>query len=86
MAIKTVLFQSGGNSGNTPSHGASTQRAQHAPNEAAIASEAAIATNMSHGNIVATYNYDIVRVSGGHLAELAVYKLYLIQVRCMLTF
>lgn len=89
VAIKTVLFQSSSESGVIPpqfaaQHGrSSASPEQHVPSEATIASEAAIATNMAHRNIVATYNYDIVRVSGGNMAdtaELAIYKLYLIQV------
>ena len=80
-----MLFQGGSISGAiqpalAAQHGrSSASAAQVAPNEAAIASEAAIATNMAHRNIVATYSYDIVRVSAD-VAELAIYKLYLIQV------
>jgi hypothetical protein len=90
VAIKTVLFQSGSAAGKfdpaitSNNNAAPGSRPQHAPNAAAIASEAAIATNMAHRNIVATYSYDIVRVSGGDVGymgvELGVYKLYLIQV------
>jgi hypothetical protein len=93
VAIKTVLFQSGVDSSPinpalAAKHGRSAHSpAQHAPSEAEIASEAAIATNMMHPNIVATYSYDIMKVSGGKTpvdtGELAVYKLYLIQVCCL---
>jgi hypothetical protein len=64
VAIKTVLFQSG--SGDSQM--------------ALVASEAAIASNLVHPNIVATYSHDICNVSQeGN--ELPIFKFYLIQVR-----
>jgi hypothetical protein len=63
VAIKTVLFQS--SSGDSQM--------------ALVASEAAIASNLVHPNIVATYSHDICNVSqGGN--ELPIFKFYLIQV------
>ena len=46
-----------------------------------VATEAAIASNLTHANIVATYSHDIVGISRAHGPELGVYKFYLIQVR-----
>jgi hypothetical protein len=70
VAIKTVIFQS-----------------SHKEKKAsAIASEAAIATNLTHRNVVATYAHDICNVTGDGStraiegAELDIYKFYLIQV------
>jgi hypothetical protein len=64
VAIKTVIFQSSEQDNTT----------------AAVASEAAIATNLVHRNIVATYAHDICSMpSMGK--ELDVYKFYLLQVR-----
>lgn len=66
MAIKTVIFQ------NDESDGMM----------ASLASEAAIASNLSHRNIVAMYSHDICNVSvASSLNELDIYKFYLIQVR-----
>lgn len=64
VAIKTVIFQSGQDSQET----------------AHIASEAAIASNLNHRNIVSTYHHDVCPVSGEGGNELAVYKFYLVQV------
>ena len=65
MAIKTVIFQSD-ESDNTMSR---------------LASEAAIASNLSHVNVVAMYSHDICTVSSDAHNELDIYKFYLIQVR-----
>ena len=65
VAIKTVIFSS--------SQG--DQQTQ------VVASEAAIASNLSHKNIVATYNHDILDVAKAVGPELGVYKFYLIQAR-----
>ena len=65
VAIKTVIFSS--------SQG--DQQTQ------VVASEAAIASNLSHKNVVATYNHDILDVAKAVGNELGVYKFYLIQVR-----
>jgi hypothetical protein len=69
VAIKTVVFLS-----DQKEHKASS-----------IASEAAIASNLAHKNIVATYSHDICNVSSASQAvegtELDIYKFYLIQVR-----
>jgi hypothetical protein len=66
VAIKTVLFQSGPGDNQT----------------AVVASEAAIASNLVHDNVVATYSHDICKVeSKGVGNELAVFKFYLVQVR-----
>ena len=66
MAIKTILFQS---------------ELQQQQTEA-IASEAAIASNLSHKNVVATYSHDIRTVDAPLTSnELAVFKFYLVQVR-----
>ena len=71
-AIKTVIFQS---------------RAADAI-KATVASEAAIATNLTHSNVVATYGHDICSATGGGGSsqpqganELDIYKFYLFQVR-----
>lgn len=65
VAIKTVIFQSD-ESDNTMSR---------------LASEAAIASNLSHPNVVAMYSHDICTVSSDACNELDIYKFYLIQVR-----
>ena len=65
MAIKTVVFTSAGGDAQT----------------GRVASEAAIASNLSHPNVVATYSHDILDVARSVGAELGVYKFYLIQVR-----
>lgn len=66
VAIKTILFQSEPQQQQTES----------------IASEAAIASNLSHKNVVATYSHDIRSVDNpGATNELAVFKFYLVQVR-----
>jgi hypothetical protein len=65
VAIKTVLFQSG------QSH----KMAQ------AVAGEAAIASNLNHPNVVATYSHDICHVTQpGSQRELELFKFYLVQV------
>ena len=69
MAVKTIVFQ-----------------ADHADTRAQlVAREAAIATNLAHKNVVATYSHDLTRVAaaGGVAGEAVVYKLYLIQVRSL---
>ena len=65
VAIKTVIFSSN----------QSDQQTQ------VVATEAAIASNLSHKNIVATYHHDILDVAKAVGNELGVYKFYLIQVR-----
>ena len=66
VAIKTVLFQSGPGDNQT----------------AVVASEAAIASNLVHDNIVTTYSHDICKVeTRSAMNELNVFKFYLIQVR-----
>lgn len=65
VAIKTVIFSSAGGDAQT----------------GFVASEAAIATNLFHRNVVATYSHDILDVAKAHGPELGVYKFYLIQVR-----
>jgi hypothetical protein len=64
VAIKTVVFQ-GEHDNDTTS---------------AVASEAAIASNLTHRNVVATYSHDICNVTNVAGAELDIYKFYLIQV------
>lgn len=64
MAIKTVVFESGARDSQT----------------ALVASEAAIASNLVHGNIVATYWHDVRTVSDAHGLELGIFKLCLVQV------
>lgn len=67
VAIKTVQFQAG---------------ALDSP-VVAISNEAAIASNLNHPNIVATYAHDIADVTAqkeGRAAD-SVYKFYLVQVR-----
>jgi hypothetical protein len=65
VAIKTVIFQ---NSGDGRKAGR-------------IASEAAIASNMQHTNIVATYSHEIkLMAEACQQREHECYKLYLIQV------
>jgi hypothetical protein len=67
VAIKTVLFQSSGDSDRATS---------------LVASEAAIATNLSHPNVVATYTHDICAVvAEDGRNELDIYKFYLVQVQ-----
>jgi hypothetical protein len=74
VAIKTVLFQTAGGGGRTGL----------TASEAAIATEAAIAMNLCHHHVVATYSHDVCSVpargdSGAQ--ELGIFKFYLIQVR-----
>jgi serine/threonine protein kinase len=64
VAIKVVIFSSAG----------ADQYTQ------LVASEAAIASNLTHDNIVSTYSHDIVDVQKSSGPELGIYKFYLIQV------
>lgn len=64
MAIKTVIFTSAG---------ADQQMAL-------VASEAAIASNLTHSSVVATYSHDIVDMVKAVGPEPGVYKFYLVQV------
>lgn len=70
VAIKTLVFQS--------------DSADNQLNK--VASEVAIASNLVHHNIVATYSHDVSPVSENGNSnsnnELGIYKFYLIQVRC----
>eukprot|EP00892_Ulva_mutabilis_P012784 jgi/Ulvmu1/9879/UM057_0034.1 len=66
VAIKTVIFQSCGGD----------QQAN------VVATEAAIATNLVHPNVVATYSHDVLDVAEAVGNELGVYKFYLIQEHC----
>lgn len=68
VAIKTVIFSSSGIDSDQQT--------------AVVASEAAIASNLVHPNIVATYSHDVLDVAKAVGPELGVYKFYLIQVRC----
>jgi hypothetical protein len=71
VAIKTLVFQ--------------TDAADNQLNK--VASEVAIASNLVHHNIVATYSHDVCPVteeSGNSGKELGIYKFYLIQVCCTL--
>jgi hypothetical protein len=45
-----------------------------------IAKEAAIASNLAHRNVVATYSYDVLDVTQATGCELGICKFYLIQV------
>ena len=65
VAIKTVVFESGDRDSQT----------------ALVASEAAIASNLVHSNIVATYWHDVRTVSDAHGLEFGIFKLCLVQVR-----
>lgn len=51
--------------------------------KATVASEAAIATNLTHSNVVATYGHDVCGAAAPSRGtnELAIYKFYLFQVR-----
>jgi hypothetical protein len=64
VAIKAVIFSSEGGDGET----------------AVAAREAAIAGNLSHPNVVATYSHEILDASKSVGPELGVCKFYLIQV------
>eukprot|EP00892_Ulva_mutabilis_P012770 jgi/Ulvmu1/9866/UM057_0020.1 len=66
VAIKTVIFSSDQGDRQTQ----------------VVASEAAIASNLSHRNVVATYNHDVLDVAKAVGPELGVYKFYLIQEFC----
>lgn len=65
MAIKTVVFESDARDNQT----------------ALVASEAAIASNLVHPHIVATYWHDVRTVSDARGLELGIFKLCLVQVR-----
>lgn len=66
MAIKSVVFQSGPGDKQT----------------AVVATEAAIASNLLHDNVVTTYSHDISPCgSARRRNELPVFKFFLIQVR-----
>ena len=69
VAVKTVVFQA----------------EEGDARMALVASEAAVASNLSHKNIVATYSYDLrkVEVAGALHGdnELGIFKFFLIQVR-----
>lgn len=71
MAVKVVPISGGGGSGGAPL--------------AAAASEAAIASNLVHANVVSTYSHEVhaVRNSQGH--DVGTFELRLIQVslRCV---
>ena len=62
MAIKTVVFQKGEDDAYT----------------SLVASEAAIASNLVHKNVVTTYSHDIRNIVGG---DMSIYKFYLLQVQ-----
>jgi serine/threonine protein kinase len=66
VAIKTVIFQSGRHDNQTD----------------LVASEAAIASNLVHRNIVSTFAHDIRAIAPTDGNELAVFKFYLIQQFC----
>jgi hypothetical protein len=66
VAIKTVVFQGG--------HDESTS--------SLIVSEAAIASNLFHKNVVATYCHDIRSLVNGNGKEATVFKFYLLQEYC----
>jgi hypothetical protein len=68
VAIKTILFE-GAVDGDAA---------------VAAAREAAIASNLVHRNIVATYSHHMRQIQGPHdgsAGELGVFKMYLIQVQ-----
>jgi hypothetical protein len=67
VAIKTLIFEDSHDSRET----------------ALIASEAAIASNLSHRNIVATYSHDVCSIAGQAQPEPSIFKFYLIQVRLL---
>jgi hypothetical protein len=64
VAIKTVVFQGG----------------EDESQSALIVSEAAIASNLFHRNVVATYCHDIRSLVGTSGKEAGVFKFYLLQV------
>jgi hypothetical protein len=66
VAIKTLIFEDGTQTGDTQT--------------ALIASEAAIASNLVHRNIVATYSHDICNVYNETKHEPGIFKFYLVQV------
>jgi hypothetical protein len=64
VAIKTVVFQKGEDDAYT----------------SLVASEAAIASNLVHKNVVTTYSHDIRNINVGPGPEHGIYKFYLLQV------
>lgn len=68
MAVKTVIFSSNGELANDRQTGR-------------VASEAAIASNLAHENVVATYSHDILDMAEAAGPEPGLYKFCLIQVR-----
>eukprot|EP00892_Ulva_mutabilis_P006168 jgi/Ulvmu1/3923/UM018_0146.1 len=78
VAVKMVTFNGEGCHGNVPGCGGSGGGS----NTALIASEAAIASNLVHANVVATYAHDVRAVRNSHGAEVGVYELCLIQEFC----
>jgi hypothetical protein len=71
VAIKTVVFQSG----------------KDQTQSSLIVSEAAIASNLFHKNVVTTYCHDVRMVPDKMLGnEEGVFKFYLLQVRCFVLF
>lgn len=64
VAIKTVVFESSAHSRQT----------------AVVASEAAIASNLVHNNIVKTYKHDVRTISDAQGMELGIFKMFLVQV------
>eukprot|EP00892_Ulva_mutabilis_P005445 jgi/Ulvmu1/3272/UM151_0020.1 len=66
VAIKTVVFQNGEDDSYT----------KH------VASEAAIASNLMHKNVVNTYSHDIRNITTGPGPEHSIYKFYLLQEYC----
>ena len=66
VAIKTIVFESGVEDNQT----------------ARVASEAAIASNLVHSNVVSTYSHSIASVGDRVGNELEVFKFYLIQEFC----
>jgi hypothetical protein len=67
VAVKTVVFQGGSENAHA----------------SLVASEAAIATNMKHKNVVGTYSHDLRNISqpASVGVEQSVFKFYLLQVR-----
>jgi hypothetical protein len=64
VAIKTVVFQNGQDDVYT----------------SLVASEAAIASNLVHKNVVTTYSHDIRNITVGSGPEQSIFKFYLLQV------
>jgi serine/threonine protein kinase len=68
VAVKTVVFQGGLNEAHAT----------------LVASEAAIASNMTHRNVVATYSHDLRNITAPNSvgAEQCIFKFYLLQEYC----